>query len=168
MKALIIAAALIASPVIAEEAGEFSIRGRITRAITGADIIVGGKNVHLEGMRAPKRGRICIRAGENVDIGTEVANGLARKIVGSDADILAHTDESGRLVGRGTVNGEDIGEIAITNGFAVSKSATLPMPIRSARPVISDSAYGPAARSRKRRSSRKWRSSVWRFCNKVL
>ncbi len=121
MKALIIAVTLATSPVMAEEAGEFSIRGQITRAITGADIIVGGKSVHLEGTRAPKRGRICIRGGEGVDIGTEVAEGLARRIVGSEADIQAHTDESGRLVGRGTVNGEDIGEIAIANGFAVSK-----------------------------------------------
>ncbi len=79
MKVLITAAALTASPVMAEEAGEFSIRGRITRAITGADIIVGGKSVHLEGTRAPKRGRICIRAGESVDIETEVAEELARR-----------------------------------------------------------------------------------------
>lgn len=126
MRIQIIAITLIASPVFAEEAlplqrGEFSIRGQITRAITGADIVVGGKSVHLEGTRAPKRGRICIRGGESVDIGTEVAEGFARKIVGAEANIQAHTDESGRLVGRGTVNGEDIGEIAVANGFAVSK-----------------------------------------------
>ncbi len=45
--------------------------------------------------------------------------------MGAEANIQAHTDESGRLAGRGTVNGEDIGEIAITNGFAVSKIGDL-------------------------------------------
>lgn len=99
----------------------FSVSGKITAVTSGADIILAGKSVHLEGARAPKRGRICLRNGESIDIGTEVADGLARKILGSEASMSVHVDESGRLTGSGGVNGQDIGEIAISNGFAVTK-----------------------------------------------
>ena len=121
-----IAIILAASPATAQEPtpseqGDFTVTGKITSAVSGSEIVVSGKSVRLEGTRAPKRGRICQRNGEGVDIGTEVADGLARKVVGSDATMTVHTDESRRLIGRGTFNGQDIGEIAITNGFAVTK-----------------------------------------------
>jgi hypothetical protein len=61
----------------------FSISGRVTEAVSGSDIIVAGKSVHLEGTRAPNRGRICLRNGESGDIGTEVALGFARKTWGT-------------------------------------------------------------------------------------
>lgn len=123
---LVMAVLLVASPVLAQEAppepqGAFEVSGKISAVVSGADIIVAGKSIHLEGTRAPKRGRICLRNGESVDIGSEAAEGLARKIVGRDAVMSVHADESGRLMGRGGVNGQDIGEIAISNGFAVSK-----------------------------------------------
>jgi endonuclease YncB( thermonuclease family) len=123
---LTIAIMLAASPVLSEEVlrderEPFSISGRVTAAVSGSDIVVAGKSVHLEGTRAPKRGRTCLRNSESVDIGTEVADGFARKVVGNEATLSVHADESGRLVGRGTVNGQDIGEIAISNGFAVTK-----------------------------------------------
>jgi endonuclease YncB( thermonuclease family) len=118
--------AFAASPVLGQEAlsderEPFSISGRVTEAVSGSDIIVAGKSVHLEGTRAPKRGRICLRNGDSVDIGTEAAEGFARKVVGSEATLSVHTDENGRLVGRGTIGGQDIGEIAILGGFAVTK-----------------------------------------------
>lgn len=125
-RALLAAFSFLASAALAQEpapspGGEFPIRGRISRAITGADILVAGKSVHIDGTRAPKRGRICVRGGENVDIGSEVADGLGNKLLGAEADLQVHADENGRLVGKGTANGADIGEIAISNGFAVSK-----------------------------------------------
>lgn len=142
MRFLILVTVFLALPAAAEETpnlqGEFSISGKITRVVSGSDIIVSGKSVHLEGTRAPKRGRICLRNGETVDIGSEVADGLAHKVVGVEATMSVHTDESGRLVGSGNVNGQDIGEIAITNGFAVTK--------------IGDYKY--AAREREARNSR--------------
>jgi endonuclease YncB( thermonuclease family) len=101
--------------------GAFTISGKITAVTSGADVIVSGKSVRLEGARAPKRWRICLRNGENVDIGSEVADGFARKVVGNEASMTVHPDENGRLVGQGTVNGQDLGEIAIINGFAVTK-----------------------------------------------
>lgn len=100
---------------------EFSISGKISAVTSGAEVVVSGKSVRLEGTRAPKRGRNCLRNGESVDIGSEVADGLARQIVGSEASMSVHVDESGRLTGRGNTNGRDIGEIAISNGFAVTK-----------------------------------------------
>jgi endonuclease YncB( thermonuclease family) len=99
----------------------FAISGKVSGVVSGADIVVSGKSVRLEGTRAPKRGRACLRNGESVDIGSEVAEGLARRIVGSEASLTVHADENGRLVGRGVINGQDIGEIAISNGFAVTK-----------------------------------------------
>ena len=81
----------------------------------------GQRAARFKGTRAPKRGRVCIRNGEPVDIGSEVADGLARKIVGSEARLTVQTDETGRLVGSGTIGGQDIGEIAISSGFAVTK-----------------------------------------------
>lgn len=101
--------------------GEFTISGKITAVTSGADVVVSGKSVRLEGARAPKRGRICLRNGESVDIGSEVANGFARKVVGTETSMSVHPDETGRLVGHGTVDGQDLGEIAIANGFAVTK-----------------------------------------------
>jgi endonuclease YncB( thermonuclease family) len=126
MRYLVMAIVLLASPAAAEEAArtlqdDFTISGKISEAVSGSDIIILGKSVHLEGTRAPKRGRVCLRNGESVDIGSEAAEGLARKVVGSEATMSVHTDENGRLVGRGSVNGQDIGEIAVTNGLAVTK-----------------------------------------------
>jgi hypothetical protein len=112
MRFLVLVTVLLAWPAAAEEPtslqGEFSISGRISGATSGSDIIVSGKSVHLEGTRAPKRGRICLRNGESVDIGSEVAEGLTRKVVGAEATMFVHTDESGRLVGSGSVNGQDV------------------------------------------------------------
>jgi endonuclease YncB( thermonuclease family) len=120
--ALILAASnVLGEETLRDEREPFSISGRVTAAISGSDIVVAGKSVHLEGTRAPKRGRICLRNSESVDIGTEIADGFARKVVGHETTLSVRTDDSGRLVGRGTVNGEDIGEIAISNGFAVTK-----------------------------------------------
>jgi endonuclease YncB( thermonuclease family) len=99
----------------------FTVHGHISEVVTGADVVVEGKLIHLEGLRAPNRGRVCIRGGESVDVGREAAEGLSRKLNGGEAFIEAHTDGSGRLVGGGMVNGSDIGEIATSNGFAVSK-----------------------------------------------
>jgi endonuclease YncB( thermonuclease family) len=115
-----------APPVVAEDAAspppaDFQVTGKISGVASGSDIIVAGKSIRLEGTRAPRRGRVCLRNGESVDIGSESAEGFARKIVGSEAFLSVHADESGRLVGRGSVNGEDIGAIAIANGFAVTK-----------------------------------------------
>lgn len=115
-----------APPVVAQDApraplADFPVSGRVSGVVSGSDIIVAGKSIHLEGTRAPRRGRICLRNGESVDIGSEAADGFARKIVGSEASLSVHADESGRLVGRGTVNGEDIGATAVANGFAVTK-----------------------------------------------
>jgi endonuclease YncB( thermonuclease family) len=122
---LFLTAALVlaASPVAAQDVPqrEFAVSGKISEVVSGADIVVAGKSVRLEGLRAPKRGRICLRNGESVDIGSEAADGFARKVLGRDAALSVHTDESGRLVGRGNVNGEDLGEIAVANGFAVTK-----------------------------------------------
>lgn len=101
--------------------GGFTISGKITAVTSGSDVIVSGKSVRLEGTRAPGRGRLCLRNGESVDIGSEVADAFARKVVGSEASMSVHADENGRLVGHGVVNGQDIGEIAIVNGFAVTK-----------------------------------------------
>lgn len=117
---------LVALPAAAEDAlpiqpMDFSVSGKITNAVSGSEIVVSGKSVRLQGTRAPKRGRVCIRNGEPVDIGSEVADGLARKIVGSEARLTVQTDETGRLVGSGTIGGQDIGEIAISSGFAVTK-----------------------------------------------
>ncbi|MCC3246777.1 thermonuclease family protein [Methylocystis sp. WRRC1] len=118
---LLLGPAAIAQEAMPSPGGEFVIQGRITRALTGADIVINGKSVHLAGVRAPKRGRICIRGGESVDIGSEVADGLNHKLAGAEAVIQGRLDEGGRIVGRGTVNGQDIGELAIINGFAVTK-----------------------------------------------
>ena len=125
MRFLVLLTVLLAWPAAAEDSiasqGEFAISGKITGVVSGSDIIVSGKSVHLEGTRSPKRSRICLRNGESVDIGSEVADGLAQKLVGSQATMSVHTDENGRFTGSGSINGQDIGEIAITNGFAVTK-----------------------------------------------
>lgn len=147
MKALSVVFVFLASAAVAQEGksspgGEFVIEGRITQAPTGADVVINGKSVHLDGARAPMRGRICIRGGENVDIGSEAADGLERKLAGADAMMQTRLDESGRLVGKGTANGQDIGEVAITNGFAASK--------------IGDVTY-----AKQEREARNTRSGLW-------
>lgn len=126
MKPLSVVFLFLASATVAQEVkplpqGEIVIEGRITRAPTGADVILNGNSIHLDGVRAPMRGRICIRGGENVDIGSEAADGLEHKLAGAKVIMQTRLDESGRLVGNGTANGQDIGEVAITNGFATSK-----------------------------------------------
>ena len=73
--AIILAAShVLGEEVLRDERQPFSISGRVTAAVSGSDIVVAGKSVHLEGTRAPKRGRICLRNSESVDIGTEVAD----------------------------------------------------------------------------------------------
>jgi endonuclease YncB( thermonuclease family) len=120
--AMVLGASHVGAQDLPHDAYEyFAISGKVSSVVSGADIVVSGKSVRLEGTRAPKRGRVCLRNGESVDIGSEVAEGLARRIVGNEASLTVHADENGRLVGRGTVNGQDIGEIAISNGFAVTK-----------------------------------------------
>lgn len=111
----------IAEPTQGLPDGGFTVHSMITQVVTGADIVIEGKVIHLDGLRAPKRGRTCLRNGDTVDIGTEVADGLRQKLGAGEAFIEAHTDSTGKLVGGGMINGVDIGEIAVRNGYAVSK-----------------------------------------------
>jgi endonuclease YncB( thermonuclease family) len=114
MRALALVLVLLATPAVADVAG-------IASVIEGDILEIRGQRIRLDGIDAPEPAQVCRLDGKPWMCGKAAAEALAHKIGGRPVSCEdLGRDPHGRILARCTVDGEDLGQWMLSNGWAVS------------------------------------------------
>lgn len=96
-----------------------SVKQRTRAPLT---VVVGGTRIRMYGIDAPESKQLCRSAkGATYACGQQSAAALTARINSQTVSCaVKNTDQYGRTVGQCSVNGADLGEYMVGNGFAVS------------------------------------------------
>ena len=114
MRALALALCLLATPALADMAGNATV-------IDGDTLEIHGQRIRFHGIDAPESDQICRVDGKPWQCGKDATNALADKIARQPVTCEdLGRDRYDRIIARCAVAGEDMGAWMVANGWALA------------------------------------------------
>jgi endonuclease YncB( thermonuclease family) len=119
---------LLTAAVLAAAGPKPVLAGEIVGAVSiidGDTLQIGDRIFHIAGIDAPELGQRCMIQGKSWRCGLEAALAL-RKLAAFGTVGCTSQDDAPRVAGTCQIDGKDLGEVMVGQGYAVALSGTVP------------------------------------------